>query len=483
MASKSTNRTLTLLAAPETKTRSLFYGSQQKDNTRANFSCRMSNGTERRFSCRVYSNQTYDDPNCEEMIYRIQSESFSVIARVAEGVDLVPSIKASSVKLLSSQTEGAPQEVQLFLVRKSFLKAAKSVTQLRLSPKQAEELSERLETESAPSSYLTPKELYRDQVIKSAPLKGGSKSSIGKGSFGQVSLVTWGGSSEIMAMKRITISSLDDFDFDPSQIDGEGAGFCLKPHSNYLSPQALIILNPVNKQFSFITTPRDYFKLKSRQPDNAIVATLASYGGKPLNGANIPSVDVLSKVARGVLCGLGAIHAQNVIHFDLKPDNVVVDETWVPKIVDWGLAAYVPGQGEIPRSCGTPNYMSPEVAKGAPCSAKTDVWSYATLLLNIIFSEEMWIGVRKDLYVKANKPSSLQSELETRAWRLETQTNPELKGLVAAFITRSCLVTKASMRASSKGALEALSRIPQFEPTEAEAVSSGEEGVELAELK
>ncbi|XP_023734597.1 putative receptor protein kinase ZmPK1 [Lactuca sativa] len=100
------------------------------------------------------------------------------------------------------------------------------------------------------------------------------------------------------------------------------------------------------------------------------------------------------KVAIGVAKGLAYLHHEClewVIHCDVKPENILLDESFEPKIADFGLAKLTQrgGQGsEFTRIRGTKGYMAPEWASNLPITAKVDVYSYGVLVL------EMARGIR-----------------------------------------------------------------------------------------
>jgi len=48
--------------------------------------------------------------------------------------------------------------------------------------------------------------------------------------------------------------------------------------------------------------------------------------------------DEVYKIIKGICRGLDALHEENIIHLDLKPQNVLMDGNMMPKIVDFGLA-------------------------------------------------------------------------------------------------------------------------------------------------
>jgi serine/threonine protein kinase len=99
------------------------------------------------------------------------------------------------------------------------------------------------------------------------------------------------------------------------------------------------------------------------------------------------TADEFRKIASEVCAGLAAIHAQGLVHGDLKPGNVMVTEEKAV-ILDFGFAqeraraaARKPG---APPDGGTPNYMSPERLRSGGASADDDVYAMALTLW------EMW---------------------------------------------------------------------------------------------
>ena len=95
-----------------------------------------------------------------------------------------------------------------------------------------------------------------------------------------------------------------------------------------------------------------------------------------------------ARLVRDVARAVQALHAQGVIHRDLKPANVVVDAQGLPRLVDMGLARAFTDQaqrltltGEL---VGTPYYMSPEQARGAPLGPYSDVWGLGMILYALL---------------------------------------------------------------------------------------------------
>lgn len=107
-------------------------------------------------------------------------------------------------------------------------------------------------------------------------------------------------------------------------------------------------------------------------------------------------VDVFAQAA----LGLAAAHAAGVVHGDFKPENVLLSQGRVPKIVDFGLAGLVEirrdgepdeedSAGEI---SGTPLYLSPEVWNGRSADASSDQFALCVTLFRALFGRQPFPG-------------------------------------------------------------------------------------------
>lgn len=83
-----------------------------------------------------------------------------------------------------------------------------------------------------------------------------------------------------------------------------------------------------------------------------------------------------------VALGIGYLHSMNILHRDLKPDNLMVDDAGHIKIVDFGFARIVEGTART--VCGNPNYMAPELVQSRGYGTAADWWSLGILVHELL---------------------------------------------------------------------------------------------------
>jgi serine/threonine-protein kinase len=106
-------------------------------------------------------------------------------------------------------------------------------------------------------------------------------------------------------------------------------------------------------------------------------------------------------IARQILAGVKAAHANHVVHRDLKPDNIVlldgVEGDFV-KILDFGLAKMMRGDDSASQltntgfALGTPGYMSPEQARGTEADERSDVYAVGVILYHMVTGRKPFIA-------------------------------------------------------------------------------------------
>jgi hypothetical protein len=118
------------------------------------------------------------------------------------------------------------------------------------------------------------------------------------------------------------------------------------------------------------------------------------------------ALDVALGYAGQIASALAAAHAAGIVHRDLKPANVMVTRDGRVKVVDFGLskllqrdaapdaatATHMGPQTEPGIVTGTAGYMSPEQASGDPVDARTDIFSFGTVLYEMLAGKRAFAG-------------------------------------------------------------------------------------------
>ncbi len=131
------------------------------------------------------------------------------------------------------------------------------------------------------------------------------------------------------------------------------------------------------------------------------LASILRQGRPPL----ARTIELVSEVAEG----LANAHAVGLVHRDIKPSNVMVTPHGHIKLLDFGLAqpevitdasATTKSRGmDGDAHAGTPHYMSPEQAEGAPITARADIFSLGVLAFECISGELPFVGATEYAYV------------------------------------------------------------------------------------
>ncbi|NXP95132.1 PAK3 kinase, partial [Passerina amoena] len=88
------------------------------------------------------------------------------------------------------------------------------------------------------------------------------------------------------------------------------------------------------------------------------------------------------------LQGLHFLHSHDVIHRDLKSDNILLRTDGSVKLADFGLSTKLtPKQSRRCSAVGTPWWMAPEVVTAQPYGPKVDIWSLGIVGIEMIEQE------------------------------------------------------------------------------------------------
>ncbi|CAI0397759.1 unnamed protein product [Linum tenue] len=135
------------------------------------------------------------------------------------------------------------------------------------------------------------------------------------------------------------------------------------------------------------------------------------------------------KYLRNIVSGLMYLHAHNIVHGDIKPDNLLVTSTGVVKIGDFSVSqVFEDDNDELRRSPGTPVFTAPECCLGLTYHGKlADTWAVGVTLYCMILGEYPFLGeTLQDTYDKiVNNPLVLPNRM-----------NPQLKDLLQGLLCK-----------------------------------------------
>ncbi|MGH2901082.1 MAG: serine/threonine-protein kinase, partial [Solirubrobacteraceae bacterium] len=113
--------------------------------------------------------------------------------------------------------------------------------------------------------------------------------------------------------------------------------------------------------------------------------------GTPATPAGVADDDAqrrLARAMRDVVSGLAALHSAGLVHFDVKPGNILVDHTGRVRLADFGLSTeFRTDAGASVRDAegaGTPYYMAPERHRGGIITPASDLYSVGATLLEAL---------------------------------------------------------------------------------------------------
>src|SRR5438034_6108568 len=165
----------------------------------------------------------------------------------------------------------------------------------------------------------------------------------------------------------------------------------------------------------------------------------SSLRNKPRN-----SVELMAKVARAVEYA----HGRGILHRDLKPGNILLDERGEPLVSDFGLAKWLDANKDITKSLttfGTPGYIAPEQAEGkaADLTPAADVYSLGAILFELLTGRPPFLG--------SNALAVVRQAAETAAPKLRSLTHSHDRDLET--ICARCLERDPKARYQSAGDL------------------------------
>ncbi|XP_034046286.1 myosin light chain kinase, smooth muscle [Thalassophryne amazonica] len=141
-----------------------------------------------------------------------------------------------------------------------------------------------------------------------------------------------------------------------------------------------------------------------------------------------------------ILEGVDYMHQQNIVHLDLKPENIVcVNSSGTAiKVIDFGLASWLDGNKPLMVMHGTPEFVAPEVISYEPVCLATDMWSIGVICYILLSGESPFQG---------SSDAETLSLVTAAQFEFDEESFEEITGEAQSFI--SALLTKDTRRRMS----------------------------------
>lgn len=262
---------------------------------------------------------------------------------------------------------------------------------------------------------------------------------IGEGGFGKVYEISRNrfGIDEHRAMKVISIP-VNQSEYDKTISDG------MDEHS--ASSYYRSMVDEFVKEISLLSqlrgTPNivvyDDYKVIERTDsfgwDIYIMMELLTPLSKILRKGPLPKQEIL-KIGNDICDALTACHKKNILHRDIKIDNIFVSSDGIYKLGDFGIARKAEHSIGLYTKTGTESYMAPEVYKGEPYGKRADIYSLGMVLYRLLNNNrDPFLPPYPQPITVTDKNNSTVRRMKGEELPLPSNADPEL----GQVILRAC---------------------------------------------
>ena len=197
---------------------------------------------------------------------------------------------------------------------------------------------------------------------------------LGKGAFGMV-FKALDGHGTLYAVKVLSVSS-------PSLMEGALEEYSILKQLGHKN-----IVRVWDFHYDSVEMTADI--VMSYWTQGSVAHQINEFGSLPMYTVRKYSIQILA--------GLGYLHNCQIVHKDMKPQNILADTTGSVALTDFGLSSCVDAASDTNiETAGSPPYMSPMVVTTGHHTVQSDLWAYGCCLLNMATAKMGWSGAKFD---------------------------------------------------------------------------------------
>lgn len=186
------------------------------------------------------------------------------------------------------------------------------------------------------------------------------------------------------------------------------------------------------------------------------------------------SVDVSVDLIQQLLSAVGVAHDYQVVHRDLKPDNILISNRGKTKILDFGISKLVDDKHRLTATgsmVGTPAYMAPEQVKGEPVDATADIYSLGMILYELLHGEPPFTGqlpavLHSQVFDRPRASTAIPSPIMEIIWKAAAKDRSQRFQSCEAFAGAFHYMPKAAVAHPPAEAISAVAEADAEEEVE-----------------
>jgi len=174
-----------------------------------------------------------------------------------------------------------------------------------------------------------------------------------------------------------------------------------------------------------------------------------------------------------ICAALSYAHQRGVVHCDLKPSNIMIQNNGKVLLADFGIFRVIRGNSILPNNSGTPAYMAPEQICNQTVVPQTDIYALGIILYEMATGRQPFTGERAK--ISGNQNDRIRWEHVNLAPVKPSINNPEINPLLEQIILR-CLSKNPNERYPTPIALaQALASLPDHQNIQGSQKETGKE--------